>query len=350
MGEWQKVGENLVRHPAGNIYVRIRVNGKQKRISLGTKDLRIAKIKRDAVLPKLRVAGAKESVKNSATSARRTVGDAIAMLESKVVTQANLEAATVKYYKEVFGIMRDTLDCEATIKSLSPSAMSKWWRDLAKKYSSQRANNVLGIAKRLGKLLVEKGLILEDPWAELHRVKIEQKIIHAVSVDQIEKLIDEIRNQKKAHSKEASDFVAFLAFSGCRLGQVQALNWRDIADDWILFRSGVSGTKGADTRQLPISPRLRNVIDRMERGEPDEPVFTLINPHEALSRACKRLKMHHLRIHDLRHFFATWAMESGINVRMVAGWLGHKDGGVLLLRRYAHMRDASSLEAAQTLQ
>lgn len=39
----------------------------------------------------------------------------------------------------------------------------------------------------------------------------------------------------------------------------------------------------------------------------------------------------------------------GIDVRTVAGWLGHKDGGVLLLRRYAHLRDAHSLESAARL-
>jgi integrase len=349
MSDWQTVGENLVRHPAGNIYVRIRVDGKQKRISLGTKDARIAKIKRDSVLPKLRISGKKQSTSGSSFSARRTVGDAIQMLESKVVTQANLEEPTVKYYKEIFGVLRDTLDCEATIKSMTPSTMSKWWRAVARRYSSQRANNVLGIAKRLGKMLVQKGLILEDPWAELHRVKIEEKIIHAVSADQIEALVNDIRNQKKVHSEESSDFVAFLAFSGCRLGQAQALLWKDIEANWIVFRSGVSGSKGAATRQLPISPRLRAVLDRMERGKPHEKVFSVSSPHEALRRACKRLNMPHLRIHDLRHFFATWAMECGINVRIVAGWLGHKDGGVLLLRRYAHMREAHSLEAAANL-
>lgn len=349
MSEWQKVGENLVRHPAGNIYVRIRVDGKQKRISLGTKDVRIAKIKRDTVLPKLRTSGKKQSASGSSISARRTVGDAIEMLESKVVTQANLEAATVKYYKEIFGILRDTLECEATIKSLSPSAMSKWWRTVAKKYSSQRANNVLGIAKRLGKLLLENGLILEDPWAELHRVRIMDKKIHAVSMEQMEAVIAAIRGQGKAYSQESANFVAFLAFSGCRLGQAQALKWGDIEEKWIVFRSGVSGTKGAATRELPISPRLRTVLAGMKRGNPGDKVFSTKNPHEALARACKRLEMPHLRIHDLRHFFATWAMESGVNVRIVAGWLGHKDGGVLLLRRYAHLRESHSLDAAERL-
>lgn len=349
MGDWQQVGENLVRHRSGKVYLRAKVDGKIKRVSLKTNDLRIAKIKRDSMLPKLRTASKKQSTEGAIESDQRTLGKAITVLEKKVVDQANLEPATVQYYKEIFSIMRDTLDCEASIKSLNEAAMSKWWRDVHKKYSSQRANNVLGMAKRLGKLLTEKGLLFDDPWAELHRVKIVDKKIHTVSVEQMEAVIAAIRGQGKAYSQESANFVAFLAFSGCRLGQAQALQWEDIDDKWVLFRSGVSGTKGAATRELPISPRLRTVLAGMKRGNPGEKVFSTKNPHEALARACQRLEMPHLRIHDLRHFFATWAMESGVNVRIVAGWLGHKDGGVLLLRRYAHLRESHSLDAAERL-
>jgi site-specific recombinase XerD len=54
--------------------------------------------------------------------------------------------------------------------------------------------------------------------------------------------------------------------------------------------------------------------------------------------------------HGLRHWFATWAMERGVDVRTVAGWLGHKDNGALLLKTYGHLRTAHSLEQAQKLQ
>jgi integrase len=105
---------------------------------------------------------------------------------------------------------------------------------------------------------------------------------------------------------------------------------------------------------LPISSRLREVLDRLSerRGEhtsDDDFVFSIQNPHEALTSACVRVGIPHLRIHDLRHFFASWAMECGIDVRLLAQWLGHKDNGVLLLRRYAHVRDEHNLASAAKL-
>jgi len=56
MGAWKHVGENLVRHWGGTVYLRAKVSGKIIRQSLETSDLRIAKLKRDDMLPKLRKA------------------------------------------------------------------------------------------------------------------------------------------------------------------------------------------------------------------------------------------------------------------------------------------------------
>ena len=40
--------------------------------------------------------------------------------------------------------------------------------------------------------------------------------------------------------------------------------------------------------------------------------------------------------HDLRHFFATTCIESGVDIPTVSRWLGHKDGGALAMRLYGH--------------
>jgi hypothetical protein len=46
----------------------------------------------------------------------------------------------------------------------------------------------------------------------------------------------------------------------------------------------------------------------------------------------------------LRHYFATCAIESGLDVPTVARWLGHKDGGALLMKIYSHLQQAHSVE------
>ena len=41
--------------------------------------------------------------------------------------------------------------------------------------------------------------------------------------------------------------------------------------------------------------------------------------------------------HALRHLFASTLISRGVSVRTVAEWLGHSDGGALLLRTYSHL-------------
>ena len=42
--------------------------------------------------------------------------------------------------------------------------------------------------------------------------------------------------------------------------------------------------------------------------------------------------------HDMRHFFATNALERGADFKTLAAWLRHKDGGILAASVYGHLR------------
>lgn len=78
-------------------------------------------------------------------------------------------------------------------------------------------------------------------------------------------------------------------------------------------------------------------------------MFVIENPRKALTNACVRLGLPHVRVHDLRHFFATTCIEQGVDIPTVAKWLGHQDGGALAMRVYGHLRDEHSKEQASRL-
>lgn len=341
MGDWQQVGENLVRHVSGVIYLRAKVAGKVIRRSLKTADLRLAKMKRDDILDAMR----KAVVAARDVGAVRTIADAIGALSARTVAQPHLSDATKRYYREMMTILRETLPTTIHARQWTATEAAAWWRAIAKRYSCQRANNVLGMARRLGKLMVEIGLRIDDPTAKLRRVKIERPQLNIPSRETVDALIADIASQGKAHSAEAAAYVGFLAFAGCRHGQARAICWEHVDEDWITFPSGVSGTKRAETRKLPISAPLRAVLDSIRPEKPKGPVFGILSPKEALRNACERLGVPALRLHDLRHFFASHALELGVDVPTVARWLGHRDGGVLVLRTYGHVRDDHSLSS-----
>ena len=345
MSNWTQVGENLVKHVGGTIYLRAKVKGKVIRLSLRTTDLRIAKIKRDDRLTKIREMAEKES----GSIKVRTIGDAVELVRQSIIHQPHLSPPTLVFYKDMCDVLDATLPVKIHGASWTAVDAAKWWTTIAGRFHAQRANNVLGVAKRVGKLLVELAVRTDDPTADLKRVAIAETDIVIPSRADIEAIAASIRVQRKAWSEASANLVLFLAFTGCRISQARAVDWQDVEPDWIVFRSGVKGTKGAATRRLPINPLLRVLLDRMLGGKSEVPtgkIFKTTSTRWSMDNACERLKIPHIRVHDLRHFFGSYAIESGVDIPTVAKWLGHKDGGRLLLKTYAHIRDAHSLTSA----
>ncbi|MEG0427535.1 MAG: tyrosine-type recombinase/integrase [Akkermansia sp.] len=141
--------------------------------------------------------------------------------------------------------------------------------------------------------------------------------------------------------------VEFLAYSGMRIEEARRLEWKDIGKESI----SVPDIKHAtERRTLYINPSLQDVIGgiRAHHKQPNgaNKVFVVQSPRKALTNACIRLGIAHVRVHDLRHFFATSCIESGIDIPTVSRWLGHKDGGALAMKVYGHLRDAHSREQA----
>jgi hypothetical protein len=349
MSEWTKVGENLVRHAGGTIYLRAKVKGKVIRVSLNTSDIRIAKIARDHRLQGIRAAAVTQESKTTV----RTLGQAVDAVAGRLLEQPHLKAPTIKYYSAMIAILNQTLPVTLHARTWTAKEASGWWTRVAGKYAPQRANNVLGVCKQVGKLLVELGIRLDDPTVKLKRVKIPNTEPPVPSREEVMKIVGSIRAQGKSKSEESADYVEFLAFAGCRHGQARAFEWEHDEGSWLKFPAGVTGTKGAATRRLPISPPLRAVLDSIKVRSGDESpsgrIFKIVTPRIALDNACERLGIAHVRIHDLRHFFASYAIESGVDIPTVSKWLGHKDGGKLLMNRYSHLRDEHSLASAAKL-
>ena len=49
------------------------------------------------------------------------------------------------------------------------------------------------------------------------------------------------------------------------------------------------------------------------------------------------------------HFFCSNCIEAGVDFKVIAGWLGHVDGGVLVAKTYGHLRDVHSREMAKRI-
>ena len=68
-----------------------------------------------------------------------------------------------------------------------------------------------------------------------------------------------------------------------------------------------------------------------------------------LHRVLKRAGLPQVRFHDLRHTFATLALQNGVDVKTVSGMLGHYSAG-FTLDTYAHVTTSAQRRAAEAME
>jgi integrase len=98
----------------------------------------------------------------------------------------------------------------------------------------------------------------------------------------------------------------------------------------------------ADARTL-----FEKIRSERSNARPNAKVFRVREAQRAIDHACEKIGITRITHHDLRHLFATTCIESGIDIPTVAKWLGHKDGGALLMKTYGHLRREHSIAQAQ---
>ena len=102
---------------------------------------------------------------------------------------------------------------------------------------------------------------------------------------------------------------------------------------------------------VPVIEDMQELLARLrverERVSPSDPVMVVQGAQYAMTRAAAEIGMPRITHHDLRNLFATRCIELGVDVPTVARWLGHRDGGALLMKTYAHLRDHHSVEMGQ---
>ena len=68
-----------------------------------------------------------------------------------------------------------------------------------------------------------------------------------------------------------------------------------------------------------------------------------------LHRVLKRAGLPRIRFHDLRHTFATLALQNGVDVKTVSGMLGHYSAG-FTLDTYTHVTTSAQRQAAEAME
>ncbi len=341
-----RAGENLWRNQSSGIYYALfKRGGKQIRRSLKTTDRTLAKRRLEDLRGK--VEGLKVGVKDL------SFGD-LAAKWLITLKGGNLKPNTylrrvvaVKSLTPYFGTL--------SARNITPQHGDQWKAQRGPLVGASTYNIERETLQGIFRYAQREGLIIDSPVRFLPRRKMERTSIVIPSREQFRKLVAQLQ-AGGVRTQPAASFAQFLAYSGCRLGEAIAVCWGEVNFEQKTFTvtGGEGGTKNHEARHVPLFPPLERLLLSLREGramppQPSDRIFDMETTKKALGTACQKAGLPHFTHHSLRHFFCSNAIEAGIDFKVIAGWLGHKDGGVLVAKTYGHLRDEHSAAMAQRM-
>lgn len=142
----------------------------------------------------------------------------------------------------------------------------------------------------------------------------------------------------------------FLLSTGCRLNEALQAEWSQI--DWTqkVWRIPALNSKSKRMRPVPLNESAMEILEQVRN---DSPQWVFFNPATgthykglpAWDDLRKQAGVPWLRIHDLRHTYASLLVNSGRTLFEVQSLLGHSSPQVT--QRYAHMNTQTLLDASE---
>lgn len=262
------------------------------------------------------------------------------MQRCKLSTQSEYRRAIDLFIKPAIGSFK-TVDVER--------------KDIAELHQKHRdkpyqANRTLGVLSKMFNLAEIWGMRPDgsNPCRHVPKYR-EVKRERFLSGAELQRLGETLASVETAGSESRYVVAAFrlLILTGCRLGEIKTLRWEYITGNGMELPDTKTGA-----RRIPLPQAARAVLDALPDPEgnpyviagklPDSHITDLQHPWQ---RKRKLAGLDGVRIHDLRHTYASNAVSGGMPIQMVGKLLGHSQ--LQTTMRYAHLADEPVNRAAE---
>jgi len=335
---FRKVGPCLYRYRNGTYYARFKSAGKEIRCSLETTDRKLAE--RNLARKK------QDESQIDRSQGKLTLAE---LCERHLKTVQHQKPKTVE--RKTFIIRRIKADWPTgkltQIGKIKPSDVDLW---LSQYHFGAASRNLhISCVKDLFNSALRDRIITASPATHLRSAKREKPIRLTPTFEQFKAIIADVRAQVfNADAQHSADFLEFIGLVGLGQAEAGSLTRGDIdfaADQIITFRH-----KTSTGFAIPIFPQVRPLVEKLCEGKAhEERVFKISDAKKALGGACRRLGYPPFSQRSLRRMFITRAIERGVDVKVIAEWQGHRDGGKLILDTYSHVNRAHSKRLAQLM-
>jgi len=360
------------------IYARVREDGKRTWRGTGTNDLTTArkilkKWREEQVLQRHGIETAEAALNRNRLIVTKVLDEYTAAgcptvkLQPKAPTTVYNERAALnpvrRYFGERLAVTLKLADCDEyrrwrnrggykitrTLKNGDKISVATPGGDVGVDRELTTLSNALRLAVRRGDLKANP-LAGRTPYSVAANVRHCREV--APTPTNLLKIIGWLRGRNET---AIADLVAFLAYSGLRIGEALPLTWAAVNLGEGLVN--VQREKRGVNPWVAITPELETLLREMQTRATNELLFpSPLDPSKHRERvpvsrritaACKALGVPHVTPHGLRSYFVTQARQSGLTDAEIAMLIGDKTGPAIIAHTYGDLRDDHLLAQAR---
>ncbi len=209
------------------------------------------------------------------------------------------------------------------------------------KDSPYQANRVRALLSKMMNLAKAWEWRADNPCEGVPKFR-EEKRERWLSTQEIERLCDAL---DKYSNQSVANAIRLMLLTGARKSEALTARWEDINLELGVWTKPSHHTKQKRTEHVPLSaPTVQLLSSMKEDAEDNTHLFPGDMPEQPLNeikwawaKLCKQAKLGNVRIHDLRHTYASHLVSSGMSLPIVGRLLGHTQPQTTA--RYAHLAD-----------
>jgi integrase len=219
-------------------------------------------------------------------------------------------------------------------------------RGVTKNAGPYMANRVASVLGKMFNLATRWRMRPDNPVKGVNRNNEIQRQRY-LKADELARLIQTLRTHP---DQQSADVVRLLILTGCRRGEALSAKWADLDLTAGKWSKPASSTKQNQPHEVPLSAPALTLLNRIQEQQTSkrQPLGTFVFPGGGSSGHVVTIKkswrtitrnaeLNGLRLHDLRHSYASQVISSGASLAMVGALLGHHSPATT--QRYAHMFD-----------
>lgn len=211
-------------------------------------------------------------------------------------------------------------------------------------------DHMVKFARHAFNLAIDWDMLKENPAAGVKLFNLDNKIEHYLDANELQTLMAVLQT---GANRPVCMIIMFLLSTGARMNEALSAKWSQVNRETRTWKIPALNSKSKKIRSVPLNDSALDVINLLDTEGEFEYLFVnrvTGNPYTNIHKAWGKIRnlagLPKLRIHDCRHAYASFLVNSGRTLYEVQQILGHSTSKVT--ERYSHLSSATLQAAANS--